>query len=94
MWDLESRREVLSFQDGEHRILCAVFRADGKLLTGDEQGVVALWDLATRQPVLQVRGHRDSVVSLALTPDGRRALSGSSDGAVGVWERRRVASGR
>jgi WD40 repeat protein len=33
-----------------------------------------------------LRGHRHSVTSLALSPDGRRLVSGSRDGTARVWD--------
>ena len=45
-----------------------------------------------RSPVrLTLRGHTDSVDAVALTPDGRLAVSASRDKTLKVWE---VESGR
>jgi WD40 repeat protein len=41
--------------------------------------------------VRKLRGHTGEVVDIAISPDGRRLVSGSHDGTVRVWD---VASGR
>ncbi|MBN2702766.1 MAG: hypothetical protein JXR23_01010, partial [Pontiellaceae bacterium] len=43
-------------------------------------------DLESGQCLKILEGHSDSVSSVALSPDGRRAISGSSDKAVRVWD--------
>ena len=42
-------------------------------------------------PAATLGGHTDVVTSLALTPDGRQAVSGSADKTLRVWE---LATGR
>ena len=41
--------------------------------------------------LMALRGHQDSVFSVAVSADGRMAVSGSDDGTVRVWE---LAGGR
>jgi hypothetical protein len=43
------------------------------------------------RPRLTLKGHADAVLALAYSPDGRLLASGSTDGAVKIWD---VASGR
>ena len=45
-----------------------------------------LWDAATGQETLTLKGHTDSVSSVAFSPDGQRLASGSWDGTVKVWD--------
>jgi hypothetical protein len=61
--------------------------ADGRrLLTGDDDGLVRLWDVATGQVVRDLVGHRDTIWCVALSADGRQALSGDADGQVRLWQ--------
>src|SRR5262249_6513410 len=52
------------------------------------------WEWHYLRRLFQVRqlatlhGHADSVLTVALSPDGSRIASGSADGVVKVWDRR------
>jgi WD40 repeat protein len=45
---------------------------------------VTVWDAATGQETLTLKGHTDSVSSVAFSPDGKRLASGSWDQTVKV----------
>lgn len=55
-------------------------------LSAGSDGLLRLWDLQTGEELRQFRGHRDWVYSLAVSPDGKWALSGSEDGQVLLWD--------
>ncbi|MCY3019106.1 MAG: hypothetical protein NTW87_08775 [Planctomycetota bacterium] len=50
-----------------------------------------LWDVATGRELRTFSGHTDGVFSVAFSPDGKLALSGSWDKTLKLWE---VATGR
>ena len=48
-----------------------------------------LWDLATGQEVRRFVGHTGTIGlagAIAFTPNGKRVLTGSTDGAVRLWD--------
>ncbi|MCB0005360.1 MAG: hypothetical protein KDE04_02875, partial [Anaerolineales bacterium] len=60
---------------------------DGQsLLTGSDDGLVTVWDLASGQIKGQFAGHRDAVIAVAFSPDGRQILSGSRDDSAILWD--------
>jgi WD40 repeat protein len=50
-----------------------------------------VWDVAAGRCLAVLEGHTGLVTSVALTPDGRTAVSGSDDQTLRVWD---VATGR
>jgi len=57
--------------------------------------VVRIWDARTGELLERLRGHKDSVGSLAFIdiPDGRGLVSGSWDKTLKYWDISRLANG-
>jgi WD40 repeat protein len=49
-------------------------------------GALKVWELETGHELHTLAGHTSWVRAVAVTPDGRRAVSASSDETLKVWE--------
>jgi WD40 repeat protein len=68
------------------------FSPDGRFLaTGQSDGGVKMWDVASGRETQTLSGHTASVTSVAFSPNGRWLASGSWDKSVALWE---VATGK
>ena len=53
-------------------------------LASDDR-TLRVWDLESEQTVHALHGHTGRVTAVAITPDARRAISGSTDRTLRVW---------
>jgi WD40 repeat protein len=67
-----------------------VFSPDGKRIVsaaGDEvESAINVWDATNGSQSLALRGHSAKVISLAVSADGKRIVSGDENGTVKVWD--------
>jgi WD40 repeat protein/serine/threonine protein kinase len=56
-----------------------------RALTGGDDFVARLWNLANHKVIQDFTGHRQPITSVAMSRDGRISVSGSGDASVCVW---------
>ncbi|GIT29906.1 MAG: hypothetical protein Ct9H300mP1_19520 [Planctomycetaceae bacterium] len=52
---------------------------------GGVDRLVKVWDAATGQETLTLKGHTGFITAVCFSPDGKRILSGSSDTSLKIW---------
>ncbi len=88
VWDAATGREVLRLE----RATCiAWFPCGQRLVVGQGDGTICIWDVKNRKLRKQFAGEGGSFRSIATTPDGKRVITGGTNGTAKVWD---VATGR
>ncbi|MCO5166720.1 MAG: protein kinase [Planctomycetes bacterium] len=92
LWDLEAGARLGDLEGAPARLDQVVALPDGGLLGATARALVrwAPGDLVAAQTI----PHPTSTYALAVSPDGRRALTGASDGVVRLWDLTRGAEVR
>jgi WD40 repeat protein/serine/threonine protein kinase len=99
LWDLQTGQEVRRFGPDlvlGPEALSAAFSPSGRYILSNNGGLpnnqrgeeanLILWDVATGEPVRTFRGHTGWVSGVAISPDGRLALSGAFMGEMILWD--------
>jgi WD40 repeat protein len=91
IWDVVNKQQKTALN--EDGVFGVTFSPDGTILATseyldetDRAAVIRLWDVATGELLLMLKGHTDSVTSITFNPDGRILASASSDGTVRLWD--------
>lgn len=78
-------------QDTDQYVRSVAFSPDGKLLvTGSEDQIVRVWDVAEQKLRCRLTGHSQDIYSVEFMPNGTQVVSGSGDRTVCIWD---VATG-
>jgi WD40 repeat protein len=85
IWDVATGKQVRRLPG--HGAKCIAFSPDGqRLATGGTDLTVRVWELASGQEALTLRGHTDYLRTVAFTPDAHRLVSASQDRTIRIWD--------
>jgi WD40 repeat protein len=97
LWDVGEARAVASLVGHTAEVRSVAFSPNGKTLAsaggvalGDplgraENDELKLWDVATRQQLTSLQGHKSAIFAVAFAPDGKTLATGSWDDTVRLW---------
>lgn len=72
-------------QDGD--VNCVQFSPDGtRLVTGDDQGYIRVWEVGTRAPLLEIAPVNRGIEALAYSPDGTLIAAANRSEVVTVFD--------
>ena len=96
LWDIASEQTLYAARLSDTLIVTALLCPDGRRalvagVTAKGANIAALCDLTGATPSVRMEGHQGLITGLAISPDGKTALTSSYDNTVRVWD---LAAGR
>jgi WD40 repeat protein/serine/threonine protein kinase len=97
IWDANSgrlliqlKRPLMHFGLGDYATFHPViaFQSEGRRIFGAYGDLIQVWDSDSGEPLLLLHSDRKQIMSIALSADGQRLLSGAIDGTVNIWDTR------
>ncbi len=84
-WDLETE-QVVTEMTHNRKDYALISGADGtRAYTAGDNGGIACWDITSGKLIKELRGHSRPARALALSPDGKTAVTASDDTTLLVW---------
>jgi eukaryotic-like serine/threonine-protein kinase len=95
MWDAEDPKEGTALCLAGHgdAIRLVQYLRDGTLASISQTGQMILWDTRAGIPAAEFHLSDRMPFSVAISPDGRRVATGSTDGRISVFETVKASSG-
>ena len=83
----DEKLEIAEVKARAGNITSTAISDDGqRLFTGEDDGLVTLWDVKTKAMIQGFVGHTSEVFQAALLPDGKRGITCGADDAVIIWD--------
>jgi WD40 repeat protein len=63
-----------------------VIASDGTKVAISRDKTIKVWDLGTGEELLTLSGHQNPIISLVISLDGTKIISGCQEGIIKVWD--------
>ena len=85
LWDIDNQVEIATFQHDNWTFTVAFSPNGQRLATGDNEGIVKIWDVQTRKVIAQLEGDTVGVYTVTFSPDGRTLATAGYHGQIKLW---------
>ena len=92
--ETETWVELSRYDGGDMAAVCYALSPDGRTLATGGGKAVRLWDLETGEELLRLADDKTEAAAVTFAPDGKTLASAGADGAVLVWDLKRLADAR
>lgn len=87
LWELDSMKNICSFERFKDVVTCAAFRDDRKLmLAGDGSGKTQILNVEGQTTLKRLRGHKGAVTAGMFVPNSSKVVTGGKDKTIRVWD--------
>jgi len=87
IWDAIINREITTLHAPQDNSACSLaISKDGSRIFVGFGGEIKVYENATATEIMTLTGHGHQVVSMDLSPDGKRLVSGSVDETIKIWD--------
>lgn len=86
IYDVDTGEELDLLTDGWHDTNAIVMSPKGDILASAIGNKIQLWNTTEKRLKDTLIGHRSTIYSLAISPDGKTLVSGSADTTIRIWD--------
>lgn len=89
--DIRTKKYIKSYKDNYQLTAVSFGKTNDQVFVGGIENCINVWDLRQDKIDYSMKGHRDTVTGLSLSPDGNRLLTNSMDKTLRCWDVRAKA---
>lgn len=91
VFELNTGQLVRAFDSQSNSVTNVAFTSDSKFVLSSGDNAVHVWEIAAGKESRRFEGHTGPVPAMALSPDGKRLVTGGDDRTIRMWD---VATGK
>ncbi|KIO31421.1 hypothetical protein M407DRAFT_60128, partial [Tulasnella calospora MUT 4182] len=80
--------EIVTFKESADKVNSVAFAPDGGRIAAASRNKAMVWDVTTGACLATFEGHTGEINTIAFASDGIKAITGSWDCTLGVWDSR------